>query len=173
MCKTSVTTLQRVQNQGMRLILGVPKWTCTTSMSQELSMIPVRVRSEIAVAKLVDKIRFMPSHPLHVSCARPTIINKERSKWLIKCKDIYRKFAPRIDDRAVEVIKDHAPWDTPFIIYCINHTLSKLTSTNKELKSVAIQDMQSFQSELITIQMDPNQIRGQQLHSSSTKPFHA
>ena len=101
MCKTSVTTLQRVQNQGMRLILGVPKWTCTTSMSQELSMLPVRVRSEIAVAKLVDKIRFMPSHPLHVSCARPTIINKERSKWLIKCKDIYRKFAPRIDDRAV------------------------------------------------------------------------
>ena len=128
----------------MRLILGVPKWTCTTSMGQELSMLPVRVRSEIAVAKLVDKIRFMPSDPLHVSCARPTIINKERSKWLIKCKDIYRKFAPRIDDRAVEVIKDHAPWDTPSIIYCINHTLGKLTSTNKELKSVAIQDMQKL-----------------------------
>ena len=49
----------------------------------------------------------MPSHPLHVSCARPTIINKERSKWLIKCKDIYRKFAPKVDDRAVKVIKDH------------------------------------------------------------------
>ena len=84
MCKTSVTTLQRVQNQGMRLILGISKWTCTTSMSQELSMLPVRVRNEIAVAKLVDKIRFIPSHPLHVSCARPTVINKERSKWLIK-----------------------------------------------------------------------------------------
>ena len=82
MCKTSVTTLQRIQNQGMRLILGVPKWTCTTSMSQELSMLPVRVRTEIAVAKLVDNTRFMPSHPLHVFCARPTIINKERSKWL-------------------------------------------------------------------------------------------
>ena len=25
MCKTSVTTLQRVQDQGMRLILGVPR----------------------------------------------------------------------------------------------------------------------------------------------------
>ena len=86
----------------------------------------------------------MPSHPLHFSCARPTIINKERSKWLIKCKDNYRKFAPRIDDRTVEVNKDHAPWDTPSIIYCINHTLSKLTSTNKKLKSAAIQDMQKF-----------------------------
>ena len=116
MCKTSVTTLQRVQNQGMRLILGVPKWTCITSMSQELFMLPVRVRNEIAVTKLVDKIRFMPSHSLHVSCARPTITNKARSKWLIKCKDNCQKFAPRIDDRAVEVIKDHAPWDTPSII---------------------------------------------------------
>ena len=89
MCKTSITKLQRVQNQGMRLILGAPKWTCTTSMSQELTMLPVRVRSEIAVAKLVDKIKFMPSHPLHVSCARPAIIDKERSKWLIRCRDIH------------------------------------------------------------------------------------
>ena len=31
MCKTSIPKLQRVQNQGMRLILGAPKWTCTTS----------------------------------------------------------------------------------------------------------------------------------------------
>ena len=145
-------------------------------MSQELSMLPMRVRNEIAVAKLVDKIRFMPSHPLQVSCARPTIINKERSKWLIKCKDIYRKFAPRIDARAVEVvevIKAHAPWDMPSIIHCINHTVSKLTSTNKELKSVEIQDIQKLPVGLITIQLDPNQIREQQLHSSSTKKFHA
>ena len=103
MCKTSITKLQRVQNQGMRLILGAPKWTCTTSMSQELTMLPVRVRSEIAVAKLVDKIKFMPSHPLHVSCASPAIINKERSKWLIRCRDIHRKLAPKADDRTVEI----------------------------------------------------------------------
>ena len=79
MCKTSVTALQRVQNQGMRLILGVPKWTCTTSMSQELSMLPVKVRNEIAVAKLVDKIRYMPSHPSQVSCARPTLTKTDQS----------------------------------------------------------------------------------------------
>ena len=29
-------------------------------------------------------------------------------------------------------------------LYCINHTLIKLKSTNKELKSVAIQDMQKL-----------------------------
>ena len=54
------------------------------------------------------------------------------------------KIRSKIDYRAVEVIKAHAPWDTPSIIYCINHTLSKLTSTNKELKSAAIQDMQKI-----------------------------
>ena len=32
----------------------------------------------------------------------------------------------------------------PSITYCINHTLSKLTFTNKELKSAAIQDMQKL-----------------------------
>ena len=36
MCKTNIATLQKIQNQGMRLILGVLKWTCVTSMGQEL-----------------------------------------------------------------------------------------------------------------------------------------
>ena len=68
MCKTNITTLQKVQNQGTRLILGVPKWTCVTSMGQELDILPLRTRCEITVAKLVDKVKFMTSHPLHVSC---------------------------------------------------------------------------------------------------------
>ena len=144
MCKTSITKLQRVQNQGMRLILGAPKWTCTTSMSQELTMLPVRVRSEIAVAKLVDKIKFMPSHPLHVSCARPAIINKERSKWLIRCRDIHRKLAPRADDRTVEIFQDRAPWETSSIIYNVNHTITKTTSTPEELRTAAMHEMQNL-----------------------------
>ena len=78
------------------------------------------------------------------------------------------KIALRIDDRAVEEIKDHAPYDTPSIIYCINHTLSKLSSTNKELKSAAIQEMQKLPVGTHYY----NQIGEQQLHSSSTKPFH-
>ena len=144
MCKISITKLQRVQNQGMRLILGAPKWTCTTSMSQELTMLPVRVKSEIAVAKLVDKIKFMPSHPLHVSCARPAIINKERSKWLIRCRDIHRKLAPRADDRTVEIFQDRARWEASSIIYNVNHTITKTTSTPEELRTAAMHEMQNL-----------------------------
>ena len=44
MCKTNIKTLQKIQNQAMRLILGVPKWTCINSMNQELGILPVRVR---------------------------------------------------------------------------------------------------------------------------------
>ena len=82
MCKTNIKTLQKIQNQGMRLILGVPKWTCINSMNQELGILPVRVRYEIAVAKFIDKVRFMESHPLHVSCSRPVMIRQERSKMV-------------------------------------------------------------------------------------------
>ena len=99
MCKTNIATLQKIQNQGMRLIIGVPKWTCVTSMGQELDILPVRTRCEIRVAKFVDKVKFMTSHPLYVSCTRPAIINSERSKWLIKCREIYAKLTPARDDR--------------------------------------------------------------------------
>ena len=94
MCKTNIKTLQKIQNQGMRLILGVPKWTFINSTNQELGILPVRVRYDIAVAKFIDKVRFMESNPLHVSCSRPVMIRKERSKWLLKCKDIYNKLSP-------------------------------------------------------------------------------
>ena len=128
----------------MRLILVVPKWTCTTSMSQELRMLHVRVTSEITVAKLVDMIKLMPSHPLHVSCARPAIINNKRSKWLIRCRDIHRKLGPRVNvDRRVDIFEDRVPWEASSIIHNRNHTIIK-TSTPEELRTAIMYEMQNL-----------------------------
>ena len=144
MCKTNIKTLQKIQNQGMRLILGVPKWTCINSMNQELSILPVRVRYEIAVAKFIDKVRFMESHPLHVSCSRPVMIRQERSKWLLKCKDVYNKLSPRGDDRTLEIFEEHAPWETPNVIYYVNHTMNKNNHSSEILRKAAESDMKDL-----------------------------
>ena len=144
MCKTKITTLQNVQNQGTRLILGVPKWTCVTSMGQELNILPVRTRCEITVAKFVDKVKFMTSHPLHVSCTRQAIINSERSKLLIKCREIYAKLAPASDDRTLEAFDDQAPWESTPILYRVNHTINKGEHTAEELKAASLRDVQSL-----------------------------
>ena len=144
MCKTNIKTLQKIQNQGMRLILGVPKWTCINSMNQELGILPVRVRYEIAVAKFIDKVRFMESHPLHVSCSRPVMIRQERSKWLLKCKDIYNKLSPRGDDRTLEIFEEHAPWETPKIIYYVNRTMNKNKHSSEILRKAAESDMKDL-----------------------------
>ena len=37
------------------------------------------------------------------------MIRQERSKLLLKCKDIYNKLSPRGDDRTLEIIEEHAP----------------------------------------------------------------
>ena len=128
----------------MRLILGVPKWTCVTSMGQELDILPVKTRCEITVAKLVDKVKFMTSHPLHVSCTRQAIINSERSKWLIKSREIYAKLAPASDDRTLEAFDDQAPWESSPILYHVNHTINKGKHTGEELKAASLRDMQSL-----------------------------
>ena len=96
------------------------------------------------MAKFIDKVRFMESHPLHVSCSRPVMIRKERSKWLLKCKDIYNKLSPRGHDRTLEIFEEHAPWETPQIIYCANHTLNKTQHSSDILRKAAESDMKKI-----------------------------
>ena len=109
-------------------------------------MLPVRARCEISVAKLIDKIRFIPSHPLHVSCARQSMINRERSKWLIACRDIYKKLSPRLDDRKMETFDVCAPWEALPITFHVNHTVTKTSSTANDMKSTAMQEIQNLPS---------------------------
>ena len=113
-------------------------------MNEELGILPVRVRYEIAVAKFIDIVRFMESHSLHVSCSRPVMIRQKRSKWLLKCKDIYNKLLPRGDDRTLEIFEEHALWETPKIIYYVNHTLNKNKHSSEILRKAAGSDMKDL-----------------------------
>ena len=88
----------------------------------------------------------MPSHPLHVSCAKQSMINRERSKWLIACRDIYKKLSPRLDDRTMETFDVCAPWEALPITFHVNHTITKTNSTANDMKSTAMQEIQNLPS---------------------------
>ena len=76
MVPSNIDRLQVSQNQGMRLILGVPRGTSAKMMNHELQMLPVEHRAKISRAKLYWKIRGNTKHPLHA-----TINNEWMDHW--------------------------------------------------------------------------------------------
>ena len=70
MAANNIARLQTAQNQGMRLILGVPRGTSAKMMRQELQMLPVEHRAKLTRAKLYRKIRGNVLLPLHTSIGR-------------------------------------------------------------------------------------------------------
>ena len=64
MVPSNMDRLQVSQNQGMRLILGVPRGTSAKMMKHELQMLPVEHRAKLSRAKLYRKIRGNTKHPL-------------------------------------------------------------------------------------------------------------
>ena len=70
MSANTIDMLQVAQNQGMRLILGVPRGTTAKMMRHELQMLPVEHRAKLTRAKLYRKIRGNVQHPLHITINR-------------------------------------------------------------------------------------------------------
>ena len=102
--------LQVSHNQGMRLILEVPRGTSTKVMWHELPMIHVKHR-----AKLLRKIRGNTNHPLH------TTINKgQRKGWTIDSQqNNWRNKHTQLQ------INDIAPWEQLPYECRINWTLER------------------------------------------------
>ena len=76
MAFSNIDRLQVSQNQGMRLILGVPRDTSAKMMRHELQILPVEHRAKLMRAKLYRKIRGNTQHPLHT-----TINRRQRNRW--------------------------------------------------------------------------------------------
>ena len=69
MAASNIVWLQTAQNQGMRLILGVPRGTSAKMMRHELQMLPVEHRAKLTRAKLYRKIRENVHHPYTLQLA--------------------------------------------------------------------------------------------------------
>ena len=76
MVASNIVRLQAAQNQGMRLILGVPRGTSAKMMRHTLQMLPVGHRAKLTRANLYRRIRGSVQHPLHT-----TIGSRQRNGW--------------------------------------------------------------------------------------------
>ena len=99
MAPSNIDRLQVSHNQGMRLILGVPRDTSAKMMRHELQMLPVEHRAKLMRAKLYRKIRGNTQHPLH------TTINRRQ---IMEC---HRFVSRQLEGPTQLEIENTAPWE--------------------------------------------------------------
>ena len=106
MAASTIDRLQAAQNQGMCLILGVPRGTSAKMMRHELQILPVEHRAKLTRAKLYRKIRGNVQHPLHISINR-----RPRNGWTTEIQECYPLVSRQLDDPTQLEIDNTAPWE--------------------------------------------------------------
>ena len=94
------------QNQGMRLILGVPRGISGNMMRHELRMLPVEHRAKLMRAKLYRKIRGNTQHSLHT-----TSNMRQINGWTTEIQECHRLVSRQLDDPTQLEIDNTAPWE--------------------------------------------------------------
>ena len=106
MAPSNIDMLQAAQNQGMRLILGVPQGTSAKMMRHELQMLPVEHRAQLMRAKLYRKIRGNTHHQLNT-----TINRRQKNRWTTEIQECHRLVSRQLEDPTQLEIDNTAPWE--------------------------------------------------------------
>ena len=104
MTHNNIDRLQVSQNQGMRLIQGVPRGTSAKMMRHELQMLLVEHRLKLSRAKLYRKIRGSTKHPLHA-----TINRRQRNGWTTEIQESHQLASRQLEEPTQLQRHDIAP----------------------------------------------------------------
>ena len=83
--KTNKSRLDKVQNMVLRVILGAMKTTPVHDMEKTANVEPLERRRSLKILIQEEKLRRLPSHPLHTNLAQPT-------KNRLKCQSLNHQY---------------------------------------------------------------------------------
>ena len=103
MAPNNIDRLQASQNEGMSLILAVPRGTSATVMRHKLQMLPVEQIAKLSRAKLYRNVRGNTKHPLHA-----TINRRQRNGWTTEIQILASR---QLEEPTQLQRHDTAPWE--------------------------------------------------------------
>jgi hypothetical protein len=131
MSTTSLAKLQRIQNHGLRIALGVPRSTRIDSLHYEAAVVPLQVRYDVATAYQAEKYRRHPqTDPIFETAHRALPPSRlKRSNWQYRSDqvleeagfyparlDVHQRCPPNLcslaSRRPIAFIPDIPPWRT-------------------------------------------------------------
>ena len=143
--QTQMRQLQREQNTGLKLVLGIDKWAPTSNIHAELQILPLVLRVEIFQTNMINKFLLNQNHPLHEQLAdelhfpRPRDA-KHKLTWLSPICRSHRKLAPFITE--AENVTPTQPWSSPPLEIITNdHLPPKQTTYTSVLYNLTMATM--------------------------------
>jgi ribonuclease HI len=104
--KTSKTKLDKVQNSGLRIILGAMKSTPVTEMEKTANLEPLETRRECKALVQAEKAKRLPSHPLHTKLHSRTKNRLKRQSLNHIVKELQRGKAVTSDTETELLLPD-------------------------------------------------------------------
>ena len=95
--KTNKSKLDKVQNIALRVILGAMKTTPVHDMEKTANVKPLERRRSLKILIQGDKLRRLPSHPLHTNLAQPTKNRFKRQSLNHRYKELSRTHQDIVD----------------------------------------------------------------------------
>ena len=95
--KTNKSRLDKIQNMALRVILGAMKTTPVHDMEKTANVEPLERRRSLKILFQGEKLRRLPSHPLHTNLAQPTKNRLKRQSLNHQYKELSRTHQDIVD----------------------------------------------------------------------------
>ena len=105
--KTNKSRLDKIQNMALRVILGAMKTTPVHDMEKTVNVEPLERRRSLKILIQGEKLRRLPSHPLHTNLAQPTQNRLKRQSLNHQYKELSRTHQDTVDV-SIELLTDLA-----------------------------------------------------------------
>jgi len=143
--KTNTDCLDKIQNSSLRLITGGMKTTPISSMEATSHLSTLHERRDEKLLRQNEKMKRLPSHPLHTKLQAPTKnrLKRKSPNHAIKTLQQTHGTALAIADHPVEPLLDYEDWslESPSIVLGIPGISNKNEYTDTELKCFTLEHL--------------------------------
>ncbi|KAK7115386.1 hypothetical protein V1264_001263 [Littorina saxatilis] len=144
--KTNTDNLAKVQNAGLRLITGGMKTTPISALEKTAGLTSLEERRDEKLLRQSEKMKRLPSHPLHSTLQAPTKnrIKRQSPNHLIKALQHKHKGSlPPSTGQPLEMLQDYEEWslDVPPIILDVPGIGAKQEQPEAVLKSLTLETL--------------------------------
>ena len=141
--KTNLDQLTKTQNAGLRITTGGMKTTPISELERTTGLLSLGERREEKLLRQREKMKRLPSHPLHSKFEAPTKnrLKRQSPNHLVKALQQKHRTPSSARNQPLEMLEKYEDWqvETPTIILDIPYIQAKDHHTDEELRSLTLE----------------------------------
>jgi ribonuclease HI len=132
--KTHHQTLDKVQNQALRIITGAMKSTPIEKMEKTAGIPPLNKRRECKAMLQATKYQSMPDHPMCSRLKQLSASRLKRSSYTMEARSLQRKHREELPEtiQPPTVTMDNPPWESALRKATIQTTVPGITAKDEQ-----------------------------------------